>query len=187
MVTSEEAKETLFDAAHGAAMSGHRSAHTTEIRMRSAAWWPNMEKWVQKRCRACFACARAKFRTSQAPVPLRAVPAPGRPFEHVHIDAMEGLPEVEGYDNVWVVIDRFTHWVFLVPASSRDTARVLARRLFTAVFASVGLPARIGSDRDPVLMSTFAQALFNLAGISVVASAPMHHSGNGFAERPIRT
>lgn len=161
VISSEEARESLFDVAHSGAMAGHRSAHTTEMRMRLVGWWPGMSAWIASRCRACFACARAKHRTNQVPVPLRAVPAALRPFEHVHIDALEGLPLVDGMDNVWVVIDRLSHWVFLVPASSSDNARTLARRLFAAVFAAVGLPTRIGSDRDPILTSVFTQALFN--------------------------
>lgn len=124
VIPSEAAREAIFDLAHAAAMAGHRSAATTEARIRAVAWWPAMTAWIAARCRACFACARAKYRTNQSPTPLRSVEAPLRPFEQIHIDAVEGLPEVEGYDNVWVVIDRFSHWVFLVPASSKDTARV---------------------------------------------------------------
>lgn len=187
VVPSEDLREKVFDLAHGAAMAGHRSETTTEHRIRMVAWWPTMTTWVRRRCRACFACARAKHRTNQAPPPLRTVELPHQPFDHVHIDALEGLPEVDGMDNVWVVLDRFSHWVFLVPASSRDNARALARRLFAAVFAYVGLPRRIGSDRDPILSSNFTQSLFNLAGVTSVLTAPHHRIGNGFAERPMRT
>lgn len=150
-------------------------------------WWPRIYEWVQKRVAACWTCCRAKHRTVPLAGEMQAIPNPSVPFAHVHLDAAAGLPISAGMDQCWVVVDRFTRFVFFVPGSSSDPAHVVARRLYERVFSLVGLPEMVTSDGEPRINGVFFSALYEIAGIRHRVSVPRRSQANGLAERMIRT
>lgn len=187
-VLREEGDQYLaFLDAHAGRMAGHRAALPTEMKVRSAVWFPDITKKVAAWCASCPTCKEAKSRTTGLPSPLHQVDAPSFPFEVVHVDAVEGLPNTDGLTDAWVVTDRLTHFSFLVPGARTDSASSVARRLFNQVFALVGLPRLLVSDADVVFTSTFAQTLADMADMRHFTTTPHRKQGNGFVERRIRT
>lgn len=183
----EAVKKTLFQVAHSSSMAGHRDAKETLRRLRAVAWWPAMYDEITKMVAECYQCARAKHRTRALRGKMQAIDQPSSPFVHVHIDAAAGLPLSEGYDQCWVVVDRFTRFVFLVPGKASDTAGEVAERLLERVFSLVGLPQMVTSDGEPRINGSFFSALYARAGVRHRCTAPRRSQGNGLAERTIRT
>lgn len=178
--------QSVFEASHASAMAGHRSVPATVARMQESVTTRNLAEWVMKRVAACPTCLAVKADTRRS-APLNAVYTAPSPFHTLHVDALMGLPPVKGFDKVWVAVDRFTHFVFLVPAASTDTAADTAQRLLNGVFAWVGLPVELISDCDPLFTSEFTQGLFRLMGLSHQTSTPRRKQADGLCERQMRT
>ena len=65
------------------------------------------------------------------------------------MDFITDLPKVKGYNQIWVVVDRFTKMAHFIPLKSRE-ATTLAKAFIKEIWRFHGLPLGIVSDRDPV-------------------------------------
>ena len=78
------------------------------------------------------------------------------------MDFMEGLPKLEGYDTILVVVDRLTKYAHFLLLKYPFTALVVASNFVTGVVRLHGFPSSIVSDRDKVFMSMFWRELLRL-------------------------
>jgi hypothetical protein len=62
------------------------------------------------------------------------------------MDFMIGLPVSEGYDAIWVVINRLTKMRHFIPCSTTVDAKELANLFIMNIFCLYGLPNSIISD-----------------------------------------
>ena len=62
------------------------------------------------------------------------------------MDFVVGLPECEGFDTIWIVVDRLSKIRHLIPCHTTDDAAGLARMFLREVVRLHGLPAAIISD-----------------------------------------
>lgn len=176
----------LFDAAHCSPLAGHRSVPATVWRMRDSVHCAGLAEWVTERINSCELCKKAKHGTQRNPL-ARVVKTVPELFETVHIDAALGLPLSNGFDKIWIVVDRFSHWVTLIPARTGDTAEETARRLFDGHWAWFGLPSNVITDQDPLFTSGFSKALDQLLQVEHHFTPARRHEGNGMVERQVRT
>nr|GEZ74010.1 hypothetical protein [Tanacetum cinerariifolium] len=61
----------------------------------------------------------------------------------------------QGYDTIWVIVDRLTKFVIFVPMREIDPMEKLARMYVKEVVARHGIPVSIIYDRDPRFASNF--------------------------------
>nr|GEZ55350.1 putative reverse transcriptase domain-containing protein [Tanacetum cinerariifolium] len=61
----------------------------------------------------------------------------------------------QGYDTIWVIVDRLTKFVIFVPMRETDPMEKLARMYVKEVVARHGIPVLIIYDRDPRFASNF--------------------------------
>ncbi len=59
------------------------------------------------------------------------------------------LAPIKGFDDIMVVVDRFSKMEHFIPTKDEATAQKMGRLFFTHVFKHHGLPKDIVSDRDP--------------------------------------
>ena len=83
---------------------------------------------------ACPVCDRNKT-SSLAPMGLlQPLPVPQRPWSHISLDFVTGLPPSKGNTTVLTVVDRFTkmvHFILLLKLpSAKETAEVMLRHVF---------------------------------------------------------
>jgi hypothetical protein len=78
---------------------------------------------------------------------LRPLLAPEKPWEHISTDFVVGLPECEGFDAVWVVVDRLSKMRHFIPCHTTMDAVGLAKLFLREVVCLHGLPETIVSDR----------------------------------------
>ena len=102
---------------------------------------------------ACTVCARAK--TSHQPPAdlLRPLPIPGRPWSHIGLDFVTGLPPSNGHTVVLTIVDRFSKAVHFIALPKLPTASETAQLLVKHVFHLHEIPADLVSDRRPQLIS----------------------------------
>ena len=97
------------------------------------------------------------------------------------------FPECDGFDYLWVIVDRFTASVHLVPTTTTVRASELAWLFIREVVRLHGLPSSIVSDRDSKFVSKFWREVHRLLGSRLLMSTAYHPQTDGVSERAIRT
>ncbi|GJQ97008.1 putative reverse transcriptase domain-containing protein [Tanacetum coccineum] len=93
----------------------------------------------------------------------------------------------QGYDTIWVIIDRLTKSAIFVPMRETDPMDKLARMYLKEVVTRHGIPLSIICDRDPRFALNFWRSLQNALGTSLDMSTAYHPQTNGQRERTIQT
>ena len=100
--------------------------------------------------------------------------SPRRPWSHIALDFVTGLPPSHGNTTILTVVDRFSKSVHLVPLPKLPSAKETADLLVQHVFRLHGLPVDVVSDRGPQFTSNFWRAFCNLLGAKVSLSSGFH-------------
>ncbi|KAL0170806.1 hypothetical protein M9458_035402, partial [Cirrhinus mrigala] len=84
---------------------------------------------------------------------LRPLPIPTRPWSHIALDFVTGLPSSRGNTVILTVVDRFSKAVHFIPLPKLPSARETAQLMTDHVFRLHGLPTDVVSDRRPQFTS----------------------------------
>lgn len=91
---------------------------------------------------------------------LVPLPTPRRPWSHLGVGFVTGLPASERNTCILVAVDRFSKVCRLIPVKGHPTAMETAEALFQQVFRNYNLPEDVVSDRGPQFISRVWRALF---------------------------
>nr|GEU96134.1 putative reverse transcriptase domain-containing protein [Tanacetum cinerariifolium] len=104
------------------------------------------------------------------------------------MDFITKLPKTtNGYDRIWVIVDRLTKSVHFPPIRENDPMEKLMKLYMKEVVTRHGVPVSIISDRDGRFTSLFWQALHKALGTRLDMSTAYHPETNGQSERTIQT
>nr|GFC39563.1 reverse transcriptase domain-containing protein [Tanacetum cinerariifolium] len=102
-------------------------------------WWPNIKAEHQK--------------PSGLLVPPKI---PEWKWDNITMDFVPKLPQSsQGYDTIWVVVDRLTKSTIFTLIRETDPMDKLARIYLNEIVTRHGIPVSIISDRDPRFESNF--------------------------------
>nr|GFA72971.1 putative reverse transcriptase domain, ribonuclease H-like domain, aspartic peptidase domain protein [Tanacetum cinerariifolium] len=93
----------------------------------------------------------------------------------------------QGYDTIWVIVDRLTKSAIFTPIKETDPMDKLTRIYLKEVVTRHGIPISIISDRDPRFASNFWRSLQNALGTRLDMSTAYHLETDGQSERTIQT
>ena len=113
---------------------------------------------------ACTVCAQAKVPHQSPQGLLQPLPIPHRPWSHIALDFVTGLPTSNRFNTILTVVDRFFKAVQFMPLTKLPSASETAQLLVTHVIRLHGIPRDIVSDRGPQFISRFWKALCTLLG-----------------------
>ncbi|GJY30336.1 putative reverse transcriptase domain-containing protein [Tanacetum coccineum] len=83
-------------------------------------------------------------------------------------DFVTKLPKTsQGYDTIWVIVDRLTKSAIFTPMRETDPLDKLARLYLKEVVTRHGIPVSIICDRDPRFASNFWRSLQNALGTNL--------------------
>lgn len=100
------------------------------------------------------------------------------------MDFITHLPCTDsGYDAVYVVVDRLSKLVHLIPTVGTATAADTARLFVDNIVKAHGLPLNIVSDRDSKFTSKFWAAVCDMWGVQRKLSSSFHPQTDGQTER----
>nr|GEU59058.1 putative reverse transcriptase domain, ribonuclease H-like domain, aspartic peptidase domain protein [Tanacetum cinerariifolium] len=96
--------------------------------MKKLYWWPNMKANIAAYVSKCLTCAKVKAE-HQRPLGLLVQPEiPQWKWDNITMDFITKLPKSsQGYDTIWVIVDRLTKSAFFVPIKKTDLMEKLAR------------------------------------------------------------
>ncbi|GJR65778.1 putative reverse transcriptase domain-containing protein [Tanacetum coccineum] len=124
--------------------------------MKKLYWWPNMKADIATYVRKCLMCAKVKAE-HQRPSGLLVQPEiPQWKWDNITMDFVTKLPKSsQGYDTIWVIVDRLTKFVIFTPMRETDSMEKLARMYLKEVVTRHGKPVLIICDHDPRFASNF--------------------------------
>ncbi|GJV81185.1 reverse transcriptase domain-containing protein [Tanacetum coccineum] len=98
------------------------------------------------------------------------------------------LPKTsQGYDTIWVIVDRLTKSAIFTPMRETDPLDKLVRLYLKEVVTRHGIPVSNICDRDPRFASNFWRSLQNALGTNLDMSTAYHPQTDGQSKRTIQT
>ncbi|GJW23418.1 putative reverse transcriptase domain-containing protein [Tanacetum coccineum] len=96
--------------------------------MKKLYWWPNMKANIATYVSKCLTCAKVKAE-HQRPSGLLVQPKiPEWKWDNITMDFVTKLPKSsQGYDTIWVIVDRLTKSAIFTPMRETDPMDKLAR------------------------------------------------------------
>ena len=173
-------QQKLFSAFHSSSLGGH-SGSTGRIKGLFA--WPGMKKQLKGWVRYYEICQQAKLERIKMPGLLEPLRVPRKPWQHIAMDFIEGLPQSGPFNCLLVVVDRFSKYAHFIPLAHPYTASKVASLFVDHVYRLHSLPETITSDPDPVFTSKFWKDLFQAIGTELKLSTAYHPATDGQTER----
>ena len=168
---------------HSSCLAVHPGCQRTLEFLKRRFWWPEMEKDVKSFVAACTVCVQSKTQHQRPQGLLHPLPVPGRPWSHLSVDFITGLPSSEGNTVILVVVDRFSKSCRFIALSKLPSALQTAKLMFEHVFRVYGLPQDIVSDRGPQFTSRVWRAFCKLIGATASLTSGFHPQSNGQTEK----
>ena len=116
---------------------------------------------------------------------------PIRPWQHITADfvdmpATRGIGSTSTFDQILVVVDRFSKQTILIPTRKKATTEEIFHLLWERIFAIFGIPETMTSDRDKIFRTEKWQQLMKGMGAKQVLSTAHHQQIDGQTERKIQ-
>ena len=169
--------------AHSTHLTCHPGIQRTKEVLQRRFWWASMDQDTREFVNACPVCNQHKV-SHQAPAGLlQPLPVPHRPWSHISLDFVTGLPPSQGHTAILTVVDRFSKMAHFIPLPKLPSAKETAELVLQHVFRLHGLPVDVVSDRGPQFSSVFWREFCTLIGASASLSSGFHPQTNGQTER----
>nr|GEX84298.1 putative reverse transcriptase domain, ribonuclease H-like domain, aspartic peptidase domain protein [Tanacetum cinerariifolium] len=108
--------------------------------------------------------------------------------DNIAMDFITKLPKSsQGFDTIWVIVDRLTKSAHFLPIMENDPLDKLARLYLNRIVARHGIPVLIICDRDERFTSNFWKSFQKALGTDICMSTTYHPETDGQSERTIQT
>ena len=163
-------RNSLIREAHEGGLMGHFGPNKTLEVLKEHFYWPHMRKHVDKHCKSCIACMRAKSKVQPHGL-YTPLPIPSMPWVDISMDFFLGLPRTKKVrDSIFFVVDRFSKMTHFIPCHKVDDATYIANLFFKEVVRLHGISRTIVSDRDTKFLSHFGRTLWEKLGTKLLFS-----------------
>uniref|UniRef100_A0A674PBR8 Gypsy retrotransposon integrase-like protein 1 n=1 Tax=Takifugu rubripes TaxID=31033 RepID=A0A674PBR8_TAKRU len=183
MFVPSSVRPQVLEWGHSSCFACHPGVRRTAEFVQRRFWWPNLQEDVREFVGACTVCARSKASHRSPAGLLHPLPVPSRPWSHIALDFVTGLPVSQGNDTILTIVDRFSKGVHFVALPKLPSAAETAELLVSHVVRLHGIPLDVVSDRGPQFTSRVWQAFCKGIGATVSLSSGYHPQSNGQAER----
>ncbi|GJV34458.1 putative reverse transcriptase domain-containing protein [Tanacetum coccineum] len=121
-------RTVIMHESHKSKYSIHPGSEKMYQDMKKLYWWPNMKADISTYVSKCLTCAKVKAE-HQRPSGLLIQPEiPEWKWDNITIDFITKLPKSsQGFDTIWVIVDRLTKFAHFLPIREKDPLDKLAR------------------------------------------------------------
>nr|GEX45498.1 putative reverse transcriptase domain-containing protein [Tanacetum cinerariifolium] len=171
-------RTVIIHDSHKSKYSIHPGSDKMYQDMKKLYWWPNMK--------ADIATYVSKH---QRPSGLLVQPEiPVWKWDNITMDFVTKIPKsAQGYDTIWVIVDRLTKSAIFAPMRETDPLEKLEKLYLKEVVARHRIPVSIICDRDPRFASRFWKTLQKALGTSLDMSTTYHLETDKQSEWTIQT
>ncbi|CAN6686919.1 unnamed protein product [Malus baccata var. baccata] len=181
-------KKEILDEAHISAYAMHPGGTKMYHTIRPVYYWPGMKREIAEYVSRCAVCQQVKAERKKPFGLMQPFPVPQWKWENITMDFVYKLPRTRnGYDGVWVIVDRLTKSAHFIPVREQYSLNKLAELFITKIVKYHGIPVSIVSDRDPRFTSKFWTAFQEALGTRLLYSTAYHPQTDGQSERTIQT
>ncbi|GJT42097.1 hypothetical protein Tco_0941962 [Tanacetum coccineum] len=181
-------RTVIMHESHKSKYSIHPGSEKMYQDVKKLYWWPNMKADIATYVSKCLTCAKVKAEHQRQSGLLVQPEIPQWKWDNITMDFVTKLPKSsQGYDTIWVIVDRLTKSAIFIPMKETDPLEKLARMYLKEVVTRHGIPVSIICDRDPRFASNFWRSLQKALGTSLDMSTAYHPQTDGQSERTIQT
>ncbi|GJX64002.1 putative reverse transcriptase domain-containing protein, partial [Tanacetum coccineum] len=181
-------RTVIMHESHKSKYSIHPGSEKMYQDVKKLYWWPNMKADIATYVSKCLTCAKVKAEHQRQSGLLVQPEIPQWKWDNIMMDFVTKLPKSsQGYDTIWVIVDRLTKSAIFIPMKETDPLEKLARMYLKEVVTRHGIPVSIICDRDPRFASNFWRSLQKALGTSLDMSTTYHPQTDGQSERTIQT
>src|ERR1700683_3288226 len=127
-----EVHNILTESAHG----GHTKTYN---RIASTYYWPRMSRDIKRYVSTCDICQKTKPKRHAPVGVLQPIPILSQPFEFVSMDFIPKLPLSDGFDNIFVIVDKVTKYVVFIPTTTIVSEKETAKLFFHHIISKFGI------------------------------------------------
>jgi hypothetical protein len=181
--------QKILESEYNTKIAGHMGQDKTIELVRRNLWWPKMDAQIIDFVQSCVDCQKDKATCHQPYGLLNPLELSYSPWQSIAMDFITDLPESEGCNQLWVIIDRFTKMAHFIPLQKdQKTAQLDLVKIFVwEVFRLHDLPTDIVSARDSRFTSDTWKEFLKLLGIRPRMSTSFHPQTDGQTERVNQT
>ncbi|GJZ04928.1 putative reverse transcriptase domain-containing protein [Tanacetum coccineum] len=168
-------RTVIMHESHKSKYSIHPGSDKMYQDMKKLYWWPNMKADIATYVSKCLTCAKFKTEYQRPSGLLVQLDIPQWKWDNITMDFVTKLlKSSQGYDTIWVIIDRLTKSAIFVPMRETDPMEKLARMYLNEVVTRHGIPISIICDCDPRFASNFYRSLQKALGTNLDISTAYH-------------
>jgi hypothetical protein len=147
-----ELQQRIISAFHDSPQGGHSGFPVTYRRLLSLFSWSGMKRMTREYVHCCHVCQQAKPERLPPAGLLQPLPVPSG---LATMDFIDGLLVSNGFNCIFMIVDKFTKYSHFVPLRHPYTVSKVAELFVSSVYRLHGLPLSLVSDRDPIFTSHF--------------------------------
>jgi len=105
--------------------------------------WHDGPTWIQDYVKGCTTCQQNKNLTHRLKTPLFQIPSDleARPFSHIAMDLITGLPNSKGYDAILTIVDHgCSRGTIFLPCTTTITGPQITKLYLNHLYRWFGLP-----------------------------------------------
>ena len=180
----KDLRETILKEAHDSAYSIHPGSTKMYQDLKQRYWWYGMKRDVAAHVALCDTCHRVKAEHQRPAGLLQPLKVPEWKWEEIGMDFIVGLPRTrDGYDSIWVIVDRLTKVAHFIPVQTDYTGAKLAELYMSRIVCLHGVPKKIVSDRGTQFTSRFWEKFHESMDTKLNFSSAYHPQTDGQTER----
>ncbi|EMG47793.1 hypothetical protein G210_1757 [Candida maltosa Xu316] len=183
VIPTPDLQRIVMDKHHNTPTALHGGIFPTYAELTRYYYWTNMNADIRQFVHHCQVCQTTKPRNTLTNGLLKPLTVPNGPWQSISLDFISGIPEVNGFDNILVVVDRFTRRSRFFPCKKTITAQETADIFIKNILPLHGVPLEFISDRDPRFTSQFWKDFFGYWETKLKMSTPGHAQTDGSTER----
>ena len=151
----DDLRDYLIYLDHDEETRGHAGEFKTTAHLQKKYYWKQLGKAVKKYIQSCEKCQRNKTKQTKLPGELHPHTVPQSRWTEISMDFITSLPmTARGHNMLWVIVDRLTKRIHLVPVADTINAKELLVKFRHEYQRLHGLPTAIVSDRDHLFTSS---------------------------------
>jgi hypothetical protein len=170
--------------AHDSAYSIHPGSTKMYHDLKENYWWYGFKRDVATHVALCDVCQRVKAEHQRPVGLLQPLKVPEWKWEKIGMDFIVGLPRTrDGYDSIWVIVDRLTKVAHFIPMKTTYSGDQLAELYMSRIVCLHGVLKKIVSDRGTQFTSRFWKRLHESMDTKLNFSLAYHPQTDGQTER----